>query len=391
MGVLDDVRRKSGRMQAAKLMLYILLSLSLFAGVAYFFWLIPIQHLQRSQTLLPLKDYLELETSIRSGFAQAIGGAAILLGLFFTWRNIKVTESNLQLTQETATRNLVISQEGQITERFTRAVEQLGNDKLQVRLGGIYALERISRDSKEDYWPVMEILTAFVRTGTPTESKGRSDESVEPPTDIQAVLNVVARRRLDYESSEKRRVDLRGANLAGATLIGCNLERAILWKTRFEGANLRDANLQDAGMSKAILDSATLIASHLERASLGEVSMQNAVCSNAYLEGAQLNGANLRGTKFYDSNLSQVNLLDADLTGASLLKANLAGAIMKRAKLNNADLKGADFTDAINLTVEQVRSALNYDRARLPEYLKREMADLDKTAREVPSDSTRSP
>ena len=31
-----------------------------------------------------------------------------------------------------------------ITENFSKAVEQLGSDKLEVRLGGIYSLERIS-------------------------------------------------------------------------------------------------------------------------------------------------------------------------------------------------------------------------------------------------------
>ena len=30
-----------------------------------------------------------------------------------------------------------MSQEGQITDRFTKAIEQLGSDKLEVRLGGI--------------------------------------------------------------------------------------------------------------------------------------------------------------------------------------------------------------------------------------------------------------
>jgi hypothetical protein len=29
--------------------------------------------------------------------------------------------------------------------------------------GGIYSLERISKESPDDYWTVMEILTAFVR------------------------------------------------------------------------------------------------------------------------------------------------------------------------------------------------------------------------------------
>ena len=50
-----------------------------------------------------------------------------------------------------------------ITESFSKAVEQLGSDKLEVRLGGIYSLERISKESPDDYWTVMESLTAFVR------------------------------------------------------------------------------------------------------------------------------------------------------------------------------------------------------------------------------------
>jgi hypothetical protein len=53
-----------------------------------------------------------------------------------------------------------------ITESFSKAIEQLGSDKLEVRLGGIYALERISQESPQDHWAVMENLTAFVRERT---------------------------------------------------------------------------------------------------------------------------------------------------------------------------------------------------------------------------------
>jgi len=60
-------------------------------------------------------------------------------------------------------RNFTLSQEGQVTDRYTKAVEQLGSDKLAVRIGGIYALERVARDSERDYPTVIEVLTAFVR------------------------------------------------------------------------------------------------------------------------------------------------------------------------------------------------------------------------------------
>ena len=50
-----------------------------------------------------------------------------------------------------------------ITESFSKALEQLGSDKVEIHVGGIYTLERISRESPDDYWTVMETLCAFVR------------------------------------------------------------------------------------------------------------------------------------------------------------------------------------------------------------------------------------
>lgn len=54
-----------------------------------------------------------------------------------------------------------ISREGQVTERFTRAVDQLGSEHLDVRLGAPYALERIAHDSATDRRTIGEILTAY--------------------------------------------------------------------------------------------------------------------------------------------------------------------------------------------------------------------------------------
>ena len=89
------------------------------------------------------KDRVDLEWKARQTMAQIIGGAVLLCGLYFTSQTLRV------------------SQEGQITDRFTKAIGQLGDTHLEVRLGGIYALERIAKDSEKDHWTVMEVLTAF--------------------------------------------------------------------------------------------------------------------------------------------------------------------------------------------------------------------------------------
>jgi hypothetical protein len=99
-----------------------------------------------------------LENQYRVTITQMFGGIAILYGVYQGWQRINIAEKELK-----------VSQEGQITERFTRAIDQLGatdksgNSNLEIRLGGIYALERIANESEKDYWPIMEILTAYVR------------------------------------------------------------------------------------------------------------------------------------------------------------------------------------------------------------------------------------
>ena len=74
----------------------------------------------------------QLANNARSTVLQLIAGVVVVAGAIATWRQVH------------------ISREGQITERFTRAVDQLGNQNVDVRVGGIYALERIAKDSPPD-------------------------------------------------------------------------------------------------------------------------------------------------------------------------------------------------------------------------------------------------
>jgi hypothetical protein len=76
-------------------------------------------------------------------------GMVLAVGAYFTYRQLHT------------------AREGQITERYTRAIDQLGDAELDIRLGGIYALERIARDSAADLVTIGEVLTAFVRGHAP--------------------------------------------------------------------------------------------------------------------------------------------------------------------------------------------------------------------------------
>jgi Pentapeptide repeats (8 copies) len=135
----------------------------------------------------------------------------------------------------------LLSRSGQITDRFTNAIQQLADDKDSplLRLGGIYALERIAHDSKRDHPRIMEVLTAYVRTAAPVTDE---EPPKVPKDEVQAALAVIKRRN---ESFDEQRLDLRSTALRGAKLPHADLRGAIL-----TGTNLREADLTGTKLGK---------------------------------------------------------------------------------------------------------------------------------------------
>ena len=357
-----------------------------------------------------------LENQDRATLAQILGGVAIGIGLYYTWRRViiaekdlKVSQDNLEATQKIAQENLKVAQEGQITERFTRAVDQLGDEKLQIRLGGIYALERIANESEKDYWPIMEILTAYVRKNSSFKAGGNKSfmllsmdiQTNETPDvdevslDIQAILTVIKRRRfffnhgesinLDLQRAHLRGVDLKGANLKKANLRGADLERADLYGADLEradlygadlkGAELYGAILKEANLRGAILKDAGLFVVHLEQTNLRGFHLESAKLVEAHLKWAKLRGANLQradlnGADLEEAELIEIHLEKANLYGANLKGAELYGAILKGANLEEASLKGAK-----NLTVDQLSVVKTLYKAELDPELEKPLRE----------------
>jgi len=195
-----------------------------------------------------------------TGIAQLFGGAALIIGLLFTWKNLQITEQNVRSTQ-------LLSQESQLTDRFGRAVDQLGND----RLGGIYALERIARDSERDHWPIMEVLTAFVRERSRTNQQS---DNLWPKTgataDIQAAVTVLGRRST-LGNREKGSLDLHNADLSDLNLEGLNFANALFVNARFCRAYLKDANFSGASLKNADFSAALVTGANMLNADLDGV------------------------------------------------------------------------------------------------------------------------
>ena len=202
-----------------------------------------------------------------------------------------------------------LNRQGHITERYTRAVAQLGDGADAVRLGGIYALERIAGDSPSDRQTIMDVLSAYVRLHAASWQRF-GNERVKP--DVEAAVLVLGRRaRPANEQEDGRELVLNDVNLRGARIRGVHLE----------GARMRNAQLSGALLDGAWLDAAAL-------------------------EGADLRGAHLRDASLRHSNLERADLRGADLGGAQLERAVLIGAMLAGADLRGATLEQALLIDA---------------------------------------------
>jgi uncharacterized protein YjbI with pentapeptide repeats len=329
-------------------------------------------------------DRLKAVGDVRTALVQALGGAAVVGTLYFTAVSLQDSRINTNHTLDLNRQTLDINRQGQIADRFTRAVAQLGDAALDVRVGGIYALEQVARDATEDRTPIVEILTSYLQEHDPWQPGATAiplpqQVLVGPPStalraDFQAVVTVLGRRVRNPSSPDYVNlvgVDLRGgdlhdahfeganlgdAHLEGATLRGAHLEGANLGGAHFEGANLGDAHLERDDLSGAHFEGAFLGFAHLERAEFGSAHLERAALFAAHLEGATLSCAHLEGVTLGCTHLERATLSAAHLEGANLRGADLGGddlsfahlerATVSAAHLEGANLRGADLEGA---------------------------------------------
>ncbi|MBB5085252.1 pentapeptide repeat-containing protein [Nonomuraea endophytica] len=237
---------------------------------------------------LTMRERMDAVNHSRGMLIQSVTGLIVFGGLVFTAQGVLYTAQTVEATQQ-----------GQLTDRYTKAIEQLGSSTLQVRLGGIYALGRLAEDSERDTEAIYDILAAFVRDHASGSLRSMSS-SDRPATDVQAVLTIIARRPLPNE-------------------------------TIFRGLDGSEYFSED---SAQVID----------------------------LGGTRLRGAELRLSSGDSANLIKVNLAGADLSGADMAGAHLRGADLSAANLAGADLSGADLRGVIGVTQAQVKAIAKIDK-----------------------------
>ena len=259
----------------------------------------------------------EVHDRARLTVATIIGGLILLVGLWMNWRRVSALE------QQVATAHL-----GQITERFTRAIDQLGAVRPdnavapEIRAGGVRSLERIARESEDDFWPILDILSAYLRSVSRAPDSDHCDELAPEAYDLRFRMDVA----FTIEAITRLWPAERTANHRPLDLLGAFAPRVMLAGKHLQGANLSFANLQGATLRDADLDGVMLWGATLENANVGFASLQAGDLGSVNADGANFRGANLHGANFRRARLRDANLRDADLRNADLWEADLRGA-----------------------------------------------------------------
>jgi hypothetical protein len=165
----DPLNRAILRVRGARL-IYLLSStygarLAVATGISLVLLLVLPWHAQERFSISKVWDFY---TRNRDALTPALAPlGTILVGLGTIAVGIGTMRVNRQQAKTSA--------QQAVTTAFYNAVSRLASDKIEERLGGIYMLERISRDSLDDHWTVMETLTAFIRERTQPEAERRKN------------------------------------------------------------------------------------------------------------------------------------------------------------------------------------------------------------------------
>ena len=284
---------------------------------------------------------------------------------------------------------------------FKDAEEQRPN--IEVRLGALYALERISQDSARDHVTVMETICAYItQNGScrdlppllprfPNYNLSKTvrhfkiqENSLEflfkfeselkeihrrvesPRKDIEVAFHIIGRRsafRRDRERLEAKskfmkfnRIDFRGFEISNLDISDMEFQRSY-----FDGVEFRNASLETNAFFNCHFDGSRFAGVKMKSTSFFNCELRNSDLRgvnfvqnnffNCNLDGSTMSGCTLSGKMIISQNFCNVNLNFSDLSYSTFsmsdfsgpyLCASFAFSSLSNCNLTETDMRGAD-------------------------------------------------
>lgn len=165
------------------------------------------------------------------------------------------TKAHQELVAESTASDL---RERRITDLYTKAVEQLGSEKAPVRLGGLYALERLALGNPDHRQTVTNVICAYLRMPYKLPDKFKKDryydsgppklefkpgelpkyEELQVRTTAQEIIAHLVQPTSGSETVPWVDIDL---DLSGATLVRFDLSNCRIRKANFSHVDFASA------------------------------------------------------------------------------------------------------------------------------------------------------
>lgn len=325
-------------------------------------WLLAQTHgLQGAAEATARMEAIKIGLSVGAGTGGAV---ALLLAMRRQWLSERDQVHREQVDQQTqahaervATASEHDAAERRITDLYVKAVDQLGNDKAAVRLGGLYALERLGQNSPGHRQTVVNVICAYLRMPftPPAESPEHDD--------------------LEHSRSEELQV-----RLTAQRILAGHLHDEIYKGQREEGAAPEtfwpgiDIDLTGACLVDFFLDDCRIgVVTCNEARFVGETVCRGLVCGVAFFQSAIFGGhTDFRGASFADAWFSYATFAtdvwfhaDEFFPGAHFRRHASFGnvAFAKGARFDGTTFSGsADFDEA---TYEAGAKAVHLEGARI--------------------------
>jgi uncharacterized protein YjbI with pentapeptide repeats len=300
----------------------------------------------------------------------------VIVAAWFAWRRVVAVEQQLAVTREDhqlARTQQQMARDAEATERFTRAIDQLGAESIEVRLGGLLGLEGIARDAEERFaQPAYEVLVVSLQEWT------RSDRDSPVGTDVAMVLKILRRQSALFDRNvpalgesaggpdgahladvDLSGASLRGADLSGARLRRCRFDRAVLDDVQLAGARIESCAFNECDITNATFHEATITRSWFANATLSRTSFEGATMTeNVRFDGASVNSCVMAESTHFRTSFRRTTLRDVDFGESDIASTFFSSAVLEEVTFEESSISLARFNKA---TLDHV----TFDRATI--------------------------
>lgn len=265
------------------------------------------------------KEIFKLKDDTRKTLIQILGGAIVILGLFFTLRTFEINRS------------------GQMAERFLATTELLRKEDTESKIVALKSLKYFCEDSFEKSDDIREILARFIFNTSKSKQVIYSDQADNAQVQIK------------FKKAKKQDEVLTAAGIILSGSCGKNLSDTNIYN--LEGANFSELKYS----TPADFNKAFLFDSYFNNSELLNVDFIDSMVENGnFIE------TTIKLVSFKGANLHKANFANSRITSAGFKDANLSSAVFTNVVFQDVDFERADFTGANLDNVEFIRCKLLY-------------------------------